>query len=261
MNKAMQVAYYPLILICAVSAHIGLMASGMFPEFVPTIVASSVLAIVFISEFLLPFHKPWLNKQSKHEVIRDIACTLVMLPIVMNACDYFWNKLFPHINLWPSEAPFAVQVILAVLVAEFFFYWIHRLSHVNPFLWRFHSVHHSVKRVYWLNSGMLHPVDAFLNFFVYFFPIIVLGVEREVFLMFLTLTMTTGVLEHANVNFKAGYMNYVFNTAELHRWHHSKEIKISQKNYGKILIVWDLLFKTFYLPKHHRNIEQVGVED
>lgn len=261
LSRLLQISCYPLIVFGAVALHLFLMSLGLFPDLVPSVVATIVLATVFASEYLLPFRSQWLQRENVGEIWRDGASTLVMLPVVMAGCQFFWEKVFPRVDIWPHEAPFAIRVVLAVLIAEFFFYWTHRLSHEIAFLWRFHSVHHSVKRVYWLNSGMLHPVDAFLNFFVYFFPLFAIGVDHEVFLMFLTLTMTTGVMEHANVNFKAGIFNYVFNTGELHRWHHSKTIEISKKNCGKILSVWDLVFGTFYYPKQHAGIEKVGVEE
>lgn len=259
-SRFVQIIYYPLVVFGALFVHFLLARSGLIPEIVPTLVATGVLALVLFSERRMPFCESWLVKKSKYEMVVDASSTLIMLPVIMMGCEFFWKNMVPHLDLWPEEAPLMARIVLAVLVAEFFFYWIHRLSHEVGILWRFHSVHHSVKRVYWLNSGRLHPVDAFLNFFVYFFSIIVMGVDQEVFLIFLTLTMTTGVLEHANVNFRAGYLNYVFNTAELHRWHHSTNIEISKKNCGKILSVWDIVFGTFYFPKHFKDIENVGVD-
>jgi len=44
----------------------------------------------------------------------------------------------------------------------------------------------------------------------------------------------------------------------LHRWHHSMIIKESNKNFGNNLIVWDLLFGTWHLPKA-KKVEQLGL--
>jgi sterol desaturase/sphingolipid hydroxylase (fatty acid hydroxylase superfamily) len=44
----------------------------------------------------------------------------------------------------------------------------------------------------------------------------------------------------------------------LHRWHHSVKIKESNKNFGNNLIVWDLLFGTWHLPKA-KNVERLGL--
>jgi sterol desaturase/sphingolipid hydroxylase (fatty acid hydroxylase superfamily) len=45
---------------------------------------------------------------------------------------------------------------------------------------------------------------------------------------------------------------------ELHRWHHSKVIELSDKNFGNILIIWDLVFGTYYLPKD-KEVGSIGV--
>lgn len=253
--------YYPLLVAAAVIFHLALIPTGIFPEMVPSLVAGLVLLLVWGSEHRYPYQSQWLNSAEPNEVRRDFTSTMVLLPVVMLASDNFWTHLVPSLNIWPHHWPFAIQAIAAVLLADFFFYWVHRLSHEVEWLWRFHAVHHSVKRVYWLNSGTLHWVDAVLDFFCYFFPLIFLGVGRDVFLLFLTLTMVTGVLEHANVRYRAGWLNYFFNTAQLHRWHHAKNVAISQKNYGKITSIWDSVFGTFYLPSSEQGIEEVGIRE
>jgi sterol desaturase/sphingolipid hydroxylase (fatty acid hydroxylase superfamily) len=52
---------------------------------------------------------------------------------------------------------------------------------------------------------------------------------------------------------KFGWMNYIFNTPELHRWHHSTDLSEGDKNFGENLMLWDLVFRSFYLdPTRHR---------
>ena len=45
---------------------------------------------------------------------------------------------------------------------------------------------------------------------------------------------------------------------ELHRWHHSELIAESDNNYGNVLIIWDLIFGTWFLPKGQR-VERLGL--
>ncbi len=45
---------------------------------------------------------------------------------------------------------------------------------------------------------------------------------------------------------------------ELHRWHHSKKISESNANYVNHLMVWDIIFGTFFLPKH-REVGEIGL--
>jgi ornithine lipid hydroxylase len=252
--------YYPIFVVGCIGFHWALTTTAMLPLLIPSVVASAALVIVGLSERAMPYLQDWNRARSREEVIKDALSTLLLLPIVMGGCQYLWQELVPHIDIWPNHLWKPLQLLLAIAMAEFFFYWAHRFSHEKSWLWRFHFEHHSVRRVYFLNSGRLHPVDAFLDFFCYFFPILILGVPSEIFDLFLTITMVTGVLEHANVHYRAGVLNYFFNTAELHRWHHSVSVEISQKNYGKISSVWDLVFGTFYLPQNDAGIENVGAE-
>ncbi len=215
-------------------------------------------AVALFFERHLPFRKDW--NVSKNDVISDFILTMLIFPMVINLCRWLVN-LYPTdlkiIDL--SQYHIAIQVAVGVLLSEFLFYWIHRLSHENKILWTLHRWHHSIKRVYWLNSGTLNPLDMVLNFVGYCLPFALISMSPAALEYALFFTAITGLLEHTNVDFKAGALNYVFNTAELHRWHHSVIVKESQKNYGKALSIWDLAFSTFYLPKH-KQVEKVGLE-
>ena len=55
-----------------------------------------------------------------------------------------------------------------------------------------------------------------------------------------------GLLTHCNVAMRFGPLSLVFNTPELHRWHHSMDLREGNKNYGENLAIWDLLFGTWF---------------
>ena len=48
---------------------------------------------------------------------------------------------------------------------------------------------------------------------------------------------------------------------ELHRWHHMKDTLLANHNYGSNLIIWDLVFGTWFLPKEKVSPLHVGVVD
>ena len=58
---------------------------------------------------------------------------------------------------------------------------------------------------------------------------------------------------------RLGPRNYFFSMAELHRWHHSKQMEEANHNYGQNVIVWDLVFGTFFLPKDREPPEDIGI--
>lgn len=47
-----------------------------------------------------------------------------------------------------------------MVLADFVGYWLHRLQHGWPVLWRLHAVHHSSTKVDWLAGGRNHPLEG-----------------------------------------------------------------------------------------------------
>jgi len=270
MKLALQRIYYPTLLALALTAFI-LFKDHFTPQTLPTltyIIGFSGVVLVFLSEILMPYRKEW-NK-NHGDFWTDLVFTNLILPSLSKLAEIILGYFFvSHASdfvqqnvhtLWPSNWPLLIQLVLILLIAEFFFYWVHRFGHTIAFLWRFHSVHHSPIRVYWNNSGRFHPIDLLLNWIIYFAPLFILGCPHDVIAAFLVTNTITGLLEHANVDFKAGWLNYLFNTAELHRWHHSINWNKANSNYGKVLCVWDIVFGTYYRPPNE-EVGQVGIEN
>lgn len=64
----------------------------------------------------------------------------------------------------------------------------------------------------------------------------------------LKLGFAVTLVQHANVRHEMGWGHYVFSSAVLHRWHHSDVLVEANSNYGSSLIVWDLVFGTYFNP-------------
>lgn len=115
--------------------------------------------------------------------------------------------------------------------------------------WLLHALHHGSERLYALNNFRFHPLNYVLNFALGVFPLMLLGVPSKVLLGYLALSQPVLMLQHANLDLRSGWLNYVFSTNELHRWHHSAARDEANSNYGNALILWDLVFGTFrYRP-------------
>lgn len=267
--QALRYVYYPALLITAVLLFF--LFKDNFPgEKLPVLTALiSVGAIVLIhvSERLLPYRREW--NVPRGDRVYNFTFTNLVLPALSKIVEIILGFFFlsgtsgfihDHIHtLWPRHWPLLLQLIPALLITEFFFYWTHRLGHTYVTLWKFHSIHHAVKRLYWDNAGVFHPLDLFLNWVLYFFPLFLLGVPSDLIALFLLVNAVTGLLEHANVDFEMGVFNKIFNTAQLHRWHHSVVPEISSQNFGKVLSVWDGVFGTWYNPPH-QHVDRLGVE-
>lgn len=217
-----------------------------------------IWGIILLQEHLAPFREDW--KRNRGDLISDFMQSSVVFPVISGIIymGYNFSLSQPLKQFWPHSLPAPVQLLLILLIAEYAHYWYHRQSHRKKSLWHFHTIHHGVQRVYSVNSARFHIVDIILNMLAYLAPLSLFGVSDEVFYSFIAINSITGLLEHANIKFEGGVLNYFFNTAQLHRWHHSEVSRESQTNFGKVLCVWDLVHGTHFLPTG-RKVGTVGI--
>ncbi|MCA9634513.1 MAG: sterol desaturase family protein [Myxococcales bacterium] len=152
-----------------------------------------------------------------------------------------------------------LQVIEVVLLIDFSAYWIHRAFHRGR-LWRFHAVHHSPRRLTWLSSVRLHPVNDLLARIVQVVALLALGFDPTVLAGVVPFTGFYGLLLHARVPWEFGPLRYVIASPAFHRWHHSAEREAMDTNFAGLLPIWDLLFGTFHMPRG-RLPTHLGVAD
>jgi sterol desaturase/sphingolipid hydroxylase (fatty acid hydroxylase superfamily) len=161
---------------------------------------------------------------------------------------------------WPHHWPMWAQIVVGLIVAEFGLYWAHRWLHEVPFLWRFHAVHHSVKRLWFWNTGRFHFGDTLTSVFFGLGTAILVGLPAEIIVWVSVITSYVGLLTHCNIEMRFGWLNYLFNTPGLHRWHHSMVPEEGNMNYGENLMLFDQMFGTFFNPER-RPPKEIGIRD
>ena len=224
----------------------------------------AAISVTFF-EYYTPYKKEWSGngKDIKNDMLFMVLIQLLFTKFLVFLTALLLQKTIIHLHLeiqglWPHYLPVLVQGILMVIIIDFFRYWLHRASHNISYLWSLHAVHHSPKKLYWLNVGRFHPIERSLQFLIDSFPFMLLGVSPEVLAMYFLLFAVNGFFQHCNINLKYGLLNYIVSSAELHRWHHSKKIEESNANYSNTTIVWDILFGTWFLPKG-RQVGELGL--
>ena len=154
-----------------------------------------------------------------------------------------------------ASLPLAGKLLLALVIGEVGFYWGHRLSHQIPFLWRFHSIHHSAEIIDFLVNTRAHPVDMVVTRLFGLTPLYVLGLAgpgaggstTPVVLVLLGTLM--GFFIHANLRWRFGPLEWLLASPACHHWHHTRSDHINH-NYAAMLPVLDRVFGTHYLPSH-----------
>ena len=162
--------------------------------------------------------------------------------------------------------PAGIRFLAATGVGEIGFYWGHRWSHEIPWMWRFHAVHHSSDEMDWLVNTRAHPLDMFFGRFTGLLPLYLLGLaqptaDADILPVLYSLVGTVwSFWVHANMNWRFGFVERVLATPAFHHWHHTNDgAEYINKNYAAILPIMDILFGSFYLPKH-RWPQKYGIE-
>ena len=230
--------------------------------YLPIVVVAGVVTLL---ERVIPYRRSWLPR--RNDVGNDaLFFTTVQMLLPFGLFWFFSVTLLRYLDQrslsvsewWPHGFPPVIQLALMLIVAEFFRYWLHVAAHNTKTLWRLHAVHHSPKKLYWFNAGRFHPVEKALQYLLDALPFIVLGVRTDVLALYFVFYATNGFFQHSNVDARYGVLNYVVSSAELHRWHHSRRIEESNNNYGNNLIVWDLVFGSWFLPRN-RHVGDLGL--
>lgn len=143
-------------------------------------------------------------------------------------------------------------VVLAVLAADFIYYWEHRLAHRVRILWTQHAVHHSSRHMNILVGIRFGPFEGFISALLHF-PLILIGFPPQVVFFGILVVLAYQTWIHTEVIGKLGVLEGIINTPANHRVHHGCDDKYIDKNYGGILIIWDRLFGTYQREEETPN--------
>ena len=221
------------------------------------VVYFSVVAIIALFERLMPYEKTWLARDG--ETFNDIAHTLfnkggVQIAAAIGAtfpiavASFAQPVLVSPVHFWPDHWPMVFQAMLGLVIAEFGLYFAHRLAHEHLSLWRFHALHHSVQRLWVVNTGRFHFMDSLIKIGLSQIPLYLLGAPLPVFLWIGAVTAFVGLLTHCNIDVRTGPLDWILSTPRLHRWHHSRVLAEGNTNYGENLVLWDQVFGTYFNP-------------
>ncbi len=140
--------------------------------------------------------------------------------------------------------------ILVLFLYDFFAYWLHRVEHSVPLLWRMHRLHHEEEHMNVTTTNRHHPLEALLRVPFVLLPLVTLfdipfaplafGVSLGVFLP---------SFSHMNLKVEFGRFTPFLIGPQLHRLHHSSEERHFNKNFANIFPLWDILFGTYVAPE------------
>lgn len=133
---------------------------------------------------------------------------------------------------------------------EFSYYWWHRASHRVRFLWANHVNHHSSKEFNFTTAFRQPLFSPVLRPFFYFY-LPFLGFDPSIIGLVGVASLVWAVWSHTQHIGKLGFLEYIIVTPSTHRVHHGSNDHYIDKNYGGVLIIFDIIFGT-YEPENEK---------
>ncbi len=149
-----------------------------------------------------------------------------------------------------ASQPLWLQVLEIMFLTDFVQYWFHRAFHQVPFLWGFHAVHHSAKKMDWLAGSRMHIVEIIGLRSMTVVPMYVLGFAEGALHLYILLVYLNATFVHANVRFNVEWLKPLIVTPRFHHWHHGIEKEAIDVNFAIHFPLFDKLFGTYYMPKN-----------
>jgi sterol desaturase/sphingolipid hydroxylase (fatty acid hydroxylase superfamily) len=167
---------------------------------------------------------------------------IASVSLAVKAAEAGWG-LFNHFQLGSITA--VVASMLAIDLAK---YLQHYALHRVPLLWRIHRTHHADPDCDVTTSFRFHPLEIFATLLVEAAVIVAFGVPAAAVVLYQVVRIILSTLAHGNV-FVPARMEIVLRrvvvTPDLHRIHHSTDLREQTGNLSGGLIWWDHLFGTY----------------
>lgn len=211
----------------------------------------SVIRQDFWLDVLYMFFNFFLFSMVVYNAISDVGV------LAFNDFLGFWglqNLVAIQVDMLPKWS----QLLILLVIRDFVQWNIHRLLHRVPWLWEFHKVHHSVEEMGFAAHLRYHWMETITYRSLEYIPLAMIGFGIDDFIIVHLFTLTIGHLNHANIYLPLGPLKYIFNSPQMHLWHHAEKLPEGFQygiNFGITLSIWDYIFGSAKIPYQDKNLK------
>jgi sterol desaturase/sphingolipid hydroxylase (fatty acid hydroxylase superfamily) len=207
-------------------------------------------AAILLIEIAEAAFKGNFRRKTFFEMIASASTQIPYLLIEITLMTFAYGVLFVLSATFISwQIPTTwVTVVAAIALADFTYYWEHRIAHEVRLLWTQHAVHHSSRDYNIITGIRFGPLESLWSLIAHV-PMVLIGFSPEVVLGSALVVLAYQTWLHTELIGKLGPLEWVLNTPSHHRVHHGSDAKYLDRNYGGITIIWDRLFNTFQVEE------------
>jgi sterol desaturase/sphingolipid hydroxylase (fatty acid hydroxylase superfamily) len=202
--------------------------------------------------------KAYKDGQFKKEV-RWSMITAAIFSVTGALMALLWQKGYTKIyddihnySLWWLP----VSLLIALVVHETYYYWLHRWMHHPKIFAVVHKVHHDSNITSPWTAFSFHPLEGVLQ--ALFLPALLILMPMHLYVLVIHLTIMTfsSVINHLDIEvYPKGFDKNFFGRWFIGATHHSLHHKQFKYNYGLYFTFWDKLKKT-ESPAFHKLFEE-----
>ena len=190
------------------------------------------------------------NTYRLNDTVTSIALGMISrFPVMLNlgVQSVIFVYISSYLNLELLSVKNPLTWIIAFLLYDLSYYWMHRMHHEIKILWATHSVHHHGED-FNLATALRQTSTGWLWKWIFYMPMIMLGVPGEVFVTVAGVNLVYQFWVHTKHIGHLGVLEKIFITPMNHGIHHAKNKEYIDANYGGVFIIWDRMFGT-YIPE------------
>lgn len=167
---------------------------------------------------------------------------------------FFVTVLPFSVSLAPRELwRHAVDILIVLMVFDFFYYLTHRFLFHGKLLRKVHALHHQARTPTFIDALYVHPIETCIGLALFLFSIPLVGAAVGAPLHPVSMAIATLIFTQLNT------INHVFtdlpyfpfktldNITSVHAAHH---VDMNQGNYATLTMFYDKLFGTYEKPVH-----------
>ncbi len=234
-----------------------LMAVAMVVAILILVRYFSLTAVGFGVGMLVNWLAPWRRLQpqgfTRAQIVREIGYSMlsvltftVVIGIIILMTSAGWTQIYRD----PAEYGwvwFWLQIPIALLIQDFYFYWMHRAVHAPGLYETAHRTHHLSTNPSAFSAFAFHPIEAFLEIAIFVVIVAVMPMNTTALFIVGFFSLVYNIYGHLGYEVMPRFigrspLGYLLNKSAYHNQHH----RTYRFNYGLYTVIWDRVFGTLH---------------
>jgi lathosterol oxidase len=185
--------------------------------------------------------------QFKREILWS-SLTALIFALSGSVLLLLWQLGYTKVYITINDYPWwwlPLSLVVAMLLHETYYYWLHRWMHQPRIFSLVHKVHHESNITSPWTAFSFHPLEGFFQ--AIFLPLLLLVMPMQLYVILIQLTLMTlsSVINHLDIEiYPANFHRHLVGKWLIGASHHSLHHKQFRYNYGLYFTFWDKWKKT-----------------